>query len=77
MAKIGKPSKPNRKGTPPAITEEKVRNLEKPSSSERVQMKFDVSPEFRKEFKTYALDQNLHMVDLLMKSYEFYKENQK
>ncbi|MBA7495582.1 hypothetical protein ES702_06169 [subsurface metagenome] len=73
MAKIQKPPKKNRKGVPPVATEEKARNLAKPSVSERVQLKFGVTPEFRKEFKTYAVDQDMSMVELLMKCFELYK----
>ncbi|MBA7495581.1 hypothetical protein ES702_06168 [subsurface metagenome] len=75
MAKISRPPKKNRKGAPPAAIEEKTNNLVKSSTSEKVQLKFDVSPEFRKEFKTYAVDQDMSMVELLMKSFEQYKAN--
>jgi hypothetical protein len=67
--------KPNKKGTPPLSTETKVQNLKKIASNEKVQLKFDISPEFKKEFKTYALDNDMHMVELLQKSFEYYKES--
>ncbi|MGL1888697.1 MAG: hypothetical protein OCD76_19445 [Reichenbachiella sp.] len=70
MAKI---AKPNRKGTPPPAAEEKTHNLKKAASSEKVQLKFDVSPEFRKEFKTFALDNDMSMVELLMQGFELSK----
>jgi hypothetical protein len=66
-------NKPNKKGTPPLPTEVKVQNLEKIASNEKAQLKFDVSPEFKKEFKTYALDHDISMLELLQKSFEYYK----
>jgi len=70
MVKI---AKPNRKGTPPQAEENKSNNLKKAASGEKVQLKFDVSPEFRKEFKTFALDNDMSMVELLMEGFELSK----
>jgi len=70
MAKIQKPERKSRKGTPPAAPSA---NLDKPTADEKVQMKFEVSPEFRKEYKAYALDNDITMQTLLMKSFDLYK----
>ncbi len=78
MAKVSKipgRKKVNRKGTPPPpdVVEE---NLKKPGASELKDLNFKVPAEFKKEFKSYAVDRDFpSMVDLLKTCFEYYKEH--
>jgi hypothetical protein len=65
MAKIQKP-----KGTKGKPTQQTTANLE---SEELVAMNFKVDKTFRREFRTYASDHDMSMVDLLKKAFEEYK----
>ena len=73
MATIKPPKKAKGKGTPPQIEETK-NNLSKASANDYVGMKFSVSPELRKEYKTFALDNDMTMVEVLQRSFEMIKE---
>ena len=76
MAKVNKvpTRKKNRKGLHPTeITP--TENLRKPSSGELKDLNFKVPQEFKKEFKSYALEHDFpSMVDLLKTCFEYYKE---
>lgn len=68
MAKIQKPaSKKSTKGVP---TPQTTTNLE---NEELVAMNFKVDKAFRREFRTYASDHDMSMVDLLKKAFEEYR----
>jgi len=74
MAKIPSPKNNKKtKGTPPKeiISSE---NLHKPASGQKVALNFLVDTEFRKSLKAYALENDMSMVNLLKKMFEFYKE---
>ena len=71
MTKV--PKKKNRLGTPPEAPAPNQENLRKSEGARRVQLNFDVSPEFKKEFKTFALDNELTMGELLILAFERYK----
>lgn len=72
---MAKPNKRPTKGAPPQINapQDASHNLQKPEAGELVPMNFKVSPEFKKEFKGFANDHDLTMVDLLKAAYELYK----
>ena len=70
MAKIAKP-----KGTKGEPTEEPSQNLIQ--NGEFIGLNFKVESEFRKEFKIFAAEKGLSMVDLLKESFTQYKESQK
>ncbi len=72
MAKI-QPPKKSKKGTPPPLEDTK-NNLEKPASTDYVGMRFSTTPEFRKEYKTFALDNDMTMIEVLQKSFELLKK---
>ncbi len=70
MAKIAKPnSAKRRKGSPPK-EESASRNLTKPTNDELKPLNFKIPASFKKEFKQYALDHDITMVELLQKSSE-------
>lgn len=73
---MAKPRKrPNMKGAPPGMNnpQEASHNLTKPEAGELAPLNFKVSPEFKKEFKGFANDHDMSMVDLLKAAYELYK----
>ena len=70
MAKIAKP-----KGTKGQPTEEASQTLSQ--TGELIGLNFKIEPEFRREFKTYAAERNLSMVDLLKESFALHKDSQK
>ena len=68
MAKAGKPT--GSKGLP---VMEPSRATEQ--TDELVAMNFKVAPEFRREFKLYAVERGKTMVELLKEAFEEYREN--
>lgn len=74
MAKVP-PPKASRKGAPPPI-EKTVGNLEKPAPNELAPLNFKVPVEFHREFKTYAAQRGVSMVDLLQEGFRLIKEQQ-
>ena len=78
MADIKKPAaKKKATRTPPPLEAPTPNNLEKPSKSQFVGLNLSVTPEFRKEYKTYAIDHDMTMVELLSRTFEFYKQHNK
>lgn len=78
MADTGKkPGKKQTKGTPPtaASAPTVTNNTDKAAKGELVPLNFAVPAEFKKDFKLFATMSDITMVDLLKKSFEFYKEN--
>lgn len=76
MAKIAKPnSAKKRKGAPPK-EQETSRNLSKPTNQELKPLNFKIPASFKKEFKQYAFDHDITMVELLIKSFEYYKSKE-
>lgn len=76
MATITPPKKKTTKGTPPPA-ERSSDNLTKAASNELVSINFKVSPEFHREFKTYAVQHDISMVELLQRCFDVYKESTK
>ena len=74
MAKIKEPKKSGTKGSP-IPDADTSNNLTKKDAGELVGMNFKVPPEFRREFKGYANDHDMKMLELLQNAYEFYKEH--
>lgn len=75
MAKIPPPkNKKATKGLPPTSSEAS-KNLTKPSNAELKPMNFKVENEFHKEFKGYAVDNDMSMVELLKEAFNYYKSN--
>ncbi len=60
------------KGAPPALPSS---NLERPSEEPKKKLTFLVLESFRKEYKRYALDHDMTMVELVEKSFEFWKKH--
>ena len=76
MAIIKKPQKNrNRKGTPPKVEEasNNLTNLPVKKIGLRKDLNVKVDPDFKKEFKNFATDNDLSMHDLLIKIFNFYK----
>ncbi|MCP9237900.1 hypothetical protein [Lewinella sp. JB7] len=73
MADIKKPTRRSTKGVPPKM-EETSRNLAKPSTTEQAPLNFKVDAEFKKQYKLYALEHGISMVDLLKASFEAYRK---
>lgn len=73
MAQIPPPKAvQSRKGAPPAMMQT-VGNLDKPEPTSTVNMNFKVPPDFRREFKTYAAQQGISMLDLLQEGFRLVK----
>lgn len=76
---MAKPSaKKPTKGIPPTTaTAAPVvgNNTMKPEAGELVPLNFKTDPEFRKEFKSFAVMHDMSMVDLLKESFAFYKQH--
>jgi hypothetical protein len=56
-------------------TEKKAKSKKKAASNDLRPLNFRVPVEFKKEYKTYALEKELPMVELLRVSFEFYKKH--
>ncbi|MDJ1498807.1 hypothetical protein QNI19_38110 [Cytophagaceae bacterium DM2B3-1] len=69
----GKDSKVRKKPVLPVEEIQPSQNLHKESPSELVQLKFDVTADFRKEIKLYATERDMSMKELLEKMYAHYK----
>ena len=54
--------------------EEPSKNLAKPSITELAPLNFKVDAGFKKQYKLYALEHGISMVDLLKASFEAYKK---
>jgi len=74
MAKISGPKR-NRKGTPPPpqVTSE---NLTKTTDFEMKPLNFKVAAGFKKEFKSYAMEMDITMVELLQRAFREFKNKQ-
>lgn len=68
------PPKKSRKGLPPAELEAST-NLHTSEPNDLKPLNFKVPAEFRKAYKAYALDHDMSMVELLVRTFEFYKEH--
>ena len=73
MATKAKPPR-KRKGSPPKAEQPQKNNLEKLATNEIVGLNFKVPPEFKKEYRTYAAEKDMKMIEILMKSFDLYKE---
>lgn len=73
MAKISKPKRVT-KGIPPAEHEAST-NLKRSADQELKPMNFKVPAAFKREFKTYATELDMSMVELLQQCFYFYKSN--
>ncbi|MCG8695108.1 MAG: hypothetical protein MI806_28195 [Minwuiales bacterium] len=67
------PPKPNRKGPPPSA-ETVLHNLAQLPSSGLKPLNFRVSPEFHREFKTFAATQGRSMVEVLHEAFDLVRE---
>jgi hypothetical protein len=76
MAVITSPKKKTTKGEPPPA-DKPSDNLTKAASSENVPLNFKVSTEFHREFKTYAAQHDISMLELLQRCFDTYKESTK
>jgi hypothetical protein len=76
MAKVAPPiqKKVMSKGAPPAA-ELVTNNLDKAEGGEVKTLTFKVSPDFHREFKSYATLNDLSMIELLYKAFEHYRES--
>ena len=63
-----------RKGTPPPPLPVGG-NLHKPSSQEKVPLQLKISPELRREFRTYAAERDMELSALFSAVWAFYKEH--
>lgn len=73
MAKVPPPSKQSRKGPPPAVNLT-VGNLGKPDPGALKPLNFKVPAEFHREFKIYASQQGISMLDLLQEGFRAVRE---
>lgn len=72
--KVQKPKKrKGQLGTPPQTAAPAPKNLHKPSSGELAPLNFYVPPDFRREYKIFAAERDMNMVDVLKQSFELYK----
>jgi len=74
MAKISKPKR-NRKGAPPP-PQMASENLTKRTDFEMKPLNFKVPAGFKKEFKGYAMEMDITMVELLQRSFREFKNKE-
>lgn len=74
MAKINKPSRLGKKGVPPPPLEASA-NLSRSPDQELKPLNFKVPAEFKREFKSYATQMDMSMVQLLQDCFEFYRNS--
>ena len=74
MARIDKPTRHRKAGSPPSKNEPRVKNLEQPSGQTLEPLQFKVEPEFKKAYKIFAAESGKKMVDVLKASFELYRE---
>ena len=70
------PQRKSRKGLPPSEVQASS-NLTTPDPTDLKPLNFKVPAEFRKAYKSFAVDHDMTMVDLLMETFAFYKEHRK
>ncbi|SEQ44850.1 hypothetical protein SAMN05421693_13221 [Ectothiorhodospira magna] len=68
------PGASTKKGTAPKPTAV-VDNLKRPQDGALKPLNFKVSPDFHREFKTYAATHGISMVDLLREGFALVKEH--
>jgi hypothetical protein len=73
MANISALQKPARKGEPPKPAET-VQNLVKPPAGSKVPLQLKISPEMRRDFRTYALAHDRDANDLFEEVWTYYKD---
>jgi hypothetical protein len=73
MANVPPPAKKSRKGLPPPV-QSTVGNLEKSEPGTLKPLNFKVPAEFHREFKVYASQQGISMLDLLQEGYKAIRE---
>lgn len=76
MANIPK-SKKKLPRTPPPMSEAKTSNLVKEPANSLVGLNLSVTPEFRKTYKTFAVDSDMSMAELIRVTFDFYREHHK
>ena len=64
----------NRKGTPPAPGDISA-NLQKPPAGQNVPLQLKITPELRREFRTYAAERDLELSDLFRLVWSYYREH--
>lgn len=74
MANVPPPAKKSRKGQPP-IVEMTVGNLEKAEPGTLKPLNFKVPAEFHRDFKVYASQQGMSMLDLLQEGFRAVREH--
>ncbi len=62
------------KGTPPR---QSSTNLTKPSDGDTAPLNFTVPPSFRKDYKAFAVEHDMTMVQVLYESFEIYRKTKK
>lgn len=74
---MAKPNlKRSSKGAPPTANSPSPvvgNNTSKPEAGEKVPLNFRVSPEMRRDFKAFAVEHDMQMVEVLEKAWETYK----
>ena len=76
MADIPTPpkKKAQKAGAPPAKDAPMIQNLKQPAEKELHNLSFKLSPEFKKEYKLYAAERGMTMLEVLQESFKLYKE---
>lgn len=69
---MAKPPAPPRKGEPPTPTET-LGNLDVSLKQELVPLNFKVPEEFRREFKVFAAQHGMDMVEVMQEAFELMK----
>ncbi|MFQ5717757.1 MAG: hypothetical protein ACE5GQ_11755 [Nitrospinales bacterium] len=74
MPEIKPPTRPtSSKGSPPPI-EKPSMNLTRNPSNKSVALNFYVENEFRRAYKSFAVEHDMTMVELLKRSFQVYKD---
>jgi hypothetical protein len=71
-SKLTKPT--NRKGAPPAPADTNA-NLQQPPAGQKVPLQLKITPELRREFRTYAAERDLELSNLFRLVWSYYREH--
>lgn len=74
MADIKVPPPPRKVKEAPPSREQTHNNLDKPLVSDKENLNFKVSANFKREIKTYAASQGITLIDLLEEGFRLVKE---
>ncbi len=75
MADLNQLQKPSRKGEPPTLASSANNLVKLPASGSNVPLQLKISPDVRRDFKSYALARDLDANELFVQVWDYYKQH--